>query len=296
MTTEDRTQCIVTWENVAQSGGGSDQTFQAVLNRNGTITFNYKQMEEGWSNGVIRLSNSSTVITTNLINNATSLVETNVTETKTVITNYSGHYPVLEAGPSIYTTNITVYYATTANRQAIHFTPSAGQQIITAAPLTGTVPAGETVSILITGNARSLTSNGSNSVTNETRLGFNHSGWVTNITAIATNILIGTVTTPADVIFIATNSADSAYSDPSGDQMEAMWGGNPLVTSTQNTDGSRTISWAAPDDGLSRTYNVYYTTSLTTPWTWMATVENGTGHVDNEHNEEPVIFYKVTVE
>jgi hypothetical protein len=172
------------------------------------------------------------------------------------------------------------YYRTQVSKVALCFSPVSGPKMIHTSPLSGMIPTGQSTNILVTGDARSLNKNGTYDVTNRTTLAFNYAD-----TAIS-----------SDVIFIATNSADSAYSDPSGDQMEAMWGGNPLVTSTQNTDGSRTISWAAPDDGLSRTYNVYYTTSLTTPWTWMATVENGTGHVDNEHNEEPVIFYKVTVE
>jgi len=98
---------------------------------------------------------------------------------------------------------------------------------------------------------------------------------------------------------------------------------HPVISGQVNPDGSRTLSWPAPGDTLSwpapgdtlswpapgdtlagpasgdtlsLTYAVWYTTSLGDPWTLLDTVKNFTRYVDDQHNNEPVIFYKVTVQ
>ena len=98
-----------------------------------------------------------------------------------------------------------------------------------------------------------------------------------------------------DVSFNALNSLESTIATPA--VRAAMWGSdNPVVSSVLNADGSRMLSWPAPADTLSRTYTVWFTTRLTSPWQLLAEVKNFTEYVDDQHNDEPVIFYRVTVQ
>jgi hypothetical protein len=154
-------------------------------------------------------------------------------------------------------------------------------RIITFSPVSGTVAAGETADIVLRGDARSLTAGApANSVTNSTSLQFSYE----------------TSTAVSAVQFIATNSVETTFNPA---VQADMWGtadGSAIVTSDTNADGSRTLSWPAANDTLSRTYTVWHTTSLSSPWEWLATVVNGTVYIDGANNTEPVIFYKVTVE
>jgi hypothetical protein len=79
-----------------------------------------------------------------------------------------------------------------------------------------------------------------------------------------------------------------------------MWGSdNPVVDSTLNADGSRTLSWPEPTgDDLSRTYTVWYTTNLSEDWIFVDTVKNDTIYLDDDsvRMAESVIFYRVTVQ
>jgi hypothetical protein len=106
-----------------------------------------------------------------------------------------------------------------------------------------------------------------------------------------------------DVTFVATNSADSVYpvvsfaSDPVAAAL--LWGtdGDALVSCLQNDDGSRTLSWSpAIEDTWSREYSVWYTTSLSSDWELLISLQDVTSFTDSEHNDEPAMFYKVTVE
>lgn len=64
----------------------------------------------------------------------------------------------------------------------------------------------------------------------------------------------------------------------------------------QNRPADSLLSWDAPLDGLPRTYNVYYKISLTEPWILLDTVIGETEYSDTVHFNEPVIYYKMTVE
>jgi hypothetical protein len=270
----------VIWENMAQSGGGSNQTFQAILNRDGMIRFNYKKLESGWTNGMIRLTDSSALssVMGSLSNASTTVTSTNYVYQTNVVEIVPGFF---ETDVVVVGTNVVKTYTATANNQSLEFTP--GQlRIISASPLSGTLPAGGTTNVLISGDARSLTGDGPNTVTNSTTLTFNFQGGSTN----------------AGVVFIATNSADAAFSALSADAMESMWGADPVFTSQQNPDGSYLLVWPMADDGLSRVYKVWFSTNLITGWdpTPLATLTNGYSYVDTVHTNEPVIYYKVTVE
>lgn len=154
-------------------------------------------------------------------------------------------------------------------------------KIITFSPTFGVIPAGETADISLIGDARSLTGGGTNDVEVSTRLIFTH----------------GDNAPSVDVTFIATNSVETTY--PAEAAIAAsMWGTDEVavVSSKTDADGSRALSWPAPDDPLSRTYIVWYTTSLSHPWTTLAVVPNQISYVDTAHNDEPVVFYKVTVQ
>jgi hypothetical protein len=272
-------QCTVTWENMAQSGGGSDQTFQAVLNRDGSIRFNYEQLGSGWSNGAIYLADASGTVNGTLSNSSTAVTSTNYTYvTNYVLIKKIGPAEVWDYVTECTGTNIVTAYNATANDQSLDFTPGK-LRIISASPVTGTIPAGGTTNILITGDARSLTPGApANSVTNSTTLTFSYAG-------ISANAL---------VTFIATNSTTAAYA--SAEALADMWGADPVFTSQQNADGSYTLSWTQADDGISRTYRVWYTTSLSSPWVKLEPpVVNGTSYKDIPRNE-PAIFFKVTVE
>jgi autotransporter-associated beta strand protein len=273
----------VTWENMKQSGGSADQTFQAVLNRDGVVRFNYKQLGSGWSNGVIRLSDASGSVYGTLSNASTMVTTTTITPI------YSNKVEVTTIGQSTFivtnsvkiseTTNVVTTYKATANNQALEFTPGQ-RRIISASPVTGTIPAGGTADILITGDARSLTGGGVNGVVSSTILTFGYSGQYSDV----------------PVTFTALNSTETDYPAVNLVTMENMWGADPVVSSQQNPDGSRTLSWPAADDGLPRTYTVWYTTSLSSSWISLTTIVNGTDYLDSAHSDVPVIFYKVTVE
>jgi hypothetical protein len=254
------------------------------LNRDGVVRFNYKQLGSGWSNGVIRLSDTSGSVYGTLSNASTTVTTTTITPI------YSNEVEVITIGNYTVTvtnsvkigatTNVVTTYKATANNQSLEFTPGQ-RRIISASPVTGTIPAGGTADILITGDARSLTGGGGNDVINSTTLTFNYSGQSNNV----------------DVTFIATNSTETAYAALSPLAQADMWGTpDPVVNSRQNADGSRTLSWPPADDGLPRTYTVWYTTSLSSSWIPLTTIVNGTGYLDSAHSGVPVIFYKVTVE
>ncbi|MBI9021168.1 MAG: hypothetical protein JEZ10_07945, partial [Verrucomicrobia bacterium] len=374
----------VTWEKLVQPGGGEDQTFQAVLNRDdGTIRFNYMQLTGNWRDGVIRLTDGTTVAGT-LINDDTieRIEEIPVIET-TYVTNQIGNYVQIFKVETVVGTNTVITYTENANRQSLEFAPGQSR-IITFSPIFGTIVVGATADITLVGNASSLTEGGGNTVTNDTLLTFcaesvqpleqtlvsasDQYEWIRSVSnsdewylarlgGVApriprpTNVYINgayraektpgelawqtwgwgnndpgvidfdtiyirsdnvdwdpddrpadyirkkphSVTESTAVTFTATNSLETAYPAPA--VVKAMWGTDePVVKSQQNSDGSHTLSWPAAQDDLSRTYNVLYTTSLSDPWTLLDTVKNATSYVDDQHNNEPVIFYKVTVQ
>ncbi|MFA7256524.1 MAG: autotransporter-associated beta strand repeat-containing protein, partial [Kiritimatiellales bacterium] len=263
---------VVIWQNMRQPDG-SNQTFQAILNRDGTIQFNYQTMTGLWYDGTIQLSDPAETVTGTLINASTSTTETNYVRTIiSIVTNsvtINGRTEILDITTNsvITGTNVVVTCNDTANRQSIVFTPGQSQ-VIYASPTTATVPAGETADVTICGDARSAGTGIYN-----TTLTFTYSGLSTN----------------SSVTFTATNGVI----DPSD-----IWGGDPAVFTQKNANNSYSISWQTPSDRSSRIYKIWYTTSLSTTWSNIATVTNNYRYVDSDpvRNAAPVIFYKVTVE
>jgi hypothetical protein len=147
----------------------------------------------------------------------------------------------------------------------------------------GSLSVGQTAIISLKGNATGLTDDGSNDVDFSTDLTFNYEGGSPSV----------------GVTFTATNSVEVAYPAFSATALAiaaATWGtDDPVVSSTLNPDGSRTLSWPAAEDNESRVYSVWYTTDLCDGWTLLGSVTNATGYLDDEHMNEPVIFYKAKV-
>lgn len=271
------TRFTVTWESMNQFGSADDQTFQAVLYRDdGTVRFNYQKLTGNWTNGVIALTRNSSGTEATLINDDTSTATTNVTYEIEYVTNWIGNaYFVTEEVVGT-NTEVVVTFSENASLQSIAFTPGQ-EQIITFSPMTGTVPVDASSEISLVGDARGFS--GSDDVVSSTTLAFIHEGGTNEV----------------DVTFTATNQTASAGA-PWAVQT-AMWGSDdPSVSFEQNADGTRTLSWPAPADSLSRTYTVWYTTSLAEEWKFLKAVENSTSCIDAVHEDEPTIFYRVTVE
>jgi len=169
-------------------------------------------------------------------------------------------------------------YAENIIGKSIEFVPGK-VRVITFSPSSGTVLPGQTAGITLLGDARSLTAGGTNSVLASTVLRFTYPSRTNDVT----------------VTFTATNSATSVFTSPA--VRAAMWGtDNPVVSSEQGASGSRTLSWPAAEDEYSRDYAIWYTTRLDGTWEKLATVKNSIRYVDDQHNDEPVVFYRVTVE
>ncbi|NOU35972.1 MAG: hypothetical protein HOO88_04305 [Kiritimatiellaceae bacterium] len=307
-------QLVVTWENMNQSGGGSNLTFQAILNRDGSIRFQYQYLTgDIWPSTVIGVRNTSTFTQPASLSNDTTTAlfkvytytVTNVYDT--IVTN-------------VIATNFVTLYRKTIGEQALYLQPS-NRVVITADPTSGALPVGGTQVIEIFGDARSLSPDGSNNVPVNTTFDIYHLGLLpgTNITTnvvggvtnITTNLVIKTTSTPVSVLFIATNSVESVFSsldsdeDGMSDVAEVLAGTDEAsadsvfgMSVVQSPDGSRTISWPKADDNLPRTYTVLYTTDLLSGWTLLYRDDNFSSYTDTdaERANLPVIYYKVTVE
>jgi hypothetical protein len=267
-----RTRLVVTWENVAQPGGGEDQTFQAILYRDGSIRFNYDDLGAGWTNGAIGVFGYDDVTGT-LINDETVSIEETPITAITYVTNTIGNYTQVKEVETVVGTNTVTNYTASISRQSLEFTPGQAK-IITYLPVWGTIPAGQTAAITLKGNAGSMIAGESFS----TDLTFNHEGGSALV----------------DVTFNAVSSVMSSAASLA--VAASTWGtDDPVVSSTLNSDGSRTLSWPSAKDSESRVYSVWYTTALIDDWTLLGTVTNATTYLDDEHIDEPVIFYKATV-
>jgi hypothetical protein len=267
---------VVTWQNMMQYGQSTnlDQTFQAILDPNGDITFQYQEL-----NGSKRWP--TTLIGVRDTDNRTSRGDIRISADYTTNTVIDGF------GKTLYVE--TNYVETVSNRVA-SFVPKT-LQVIRYSPGSGTVdPNGGTATITIVGDARTLGTGGANDVTNNATLNILHNG--------ATNALA--------VTFIATNSSDTAYArsvslDSDGDGLddddERIAGTDPQDSGSVFTPKvSRgalgpVLSWPYADG---RTYTVLYTTSLMESF---QTLVSGlqTGTYTHETNE-PVIYYRVVVE
>ena len=243
---------VVTWENMALNGGGEDQSFQAVLYRDGSRSYNYKRLTD-----------------------VQSLIYSELLTTQVVYTVGSDTFIAEEGTFSFEGETNRVTELSQVSIETVPVVP----QVIRFSPYAGTLEPNETTNIVLRGDARSLTAGGTTNAVVETTLTFSYAD--TNAQSFVT--------------FTATNSVESAFAEPV--VRSAMWGTDrPVVSSALSTDGSRTLSWPAPNDDLSRAYTVWFTTSLSRSWEFLGRVENATSFVDDVHVDEPVIFYRVTVE
>lgn len=274
------TRCVVTWENVKQSGGGEDQTFQAVLCRDGGILFNYRQLTGNWPDAVIELMTDAGAVVGSLSSTSTVVTTTNIIPIMAYQTNWIGNAFTVDEVQVGVETNILTEFVETVNRQSLQFSPGR-PRIISFIPAQGSIHAGGTALIKLRGDARSLSPGGSEDVDESTVLNFACGPLITNYNV--------------NVTFSATNSVETSYSL---DVTRAAWGTEelPLICSEQNEDGFRTLSWPAAQDELSRRYNILFATRLDGSWLPLATVSNTEHFIDTQHAEESVIFYKVTVE
>lgn len=307
---------VVTWENMYQADGGANQTFQAVLYKNGTIRFQYYHISGStWPFAEIGLRDTGSRTKKASLAFAGAPYD-GASGNMMVVTNLQGYYTTNYDARTFVVTNtvVSTNYSEVVTGEAILFTPAAGSSVITVYPVSGTLPVGGSTNITIYGDARSLTSGGTNDVFASTIFGINYPGYVpgTNITTnvvggvtnITTNTVIGTVSSPVSVMFLATNSTTTAFpgllADSNGDGYtdlnELMFGSDGVVTVTQGADGSRTLSWPKPNDNISRTYTVWYTSDLMSGWTWLADLPDGYSYRDAAHADFPVIYYRVTVQ
>ena len=295
-------QLVISWENMAQTFAGVDQAFQMILNRDGTITFQYKYLDgsDVWPGAIVGLRDSGGDWTTSA--HLLFPDQESIPGTVTVTTNYNTTTNWMKWDGSItnwahpdYDTEIITIIGTnvvttpheTVEEQAIMFYPSE-RVVITVNPTYGTLPFGETNFHTVYGDARSLAAPGGETVPVNTTFDIDY----------------GFGTEAVSVLFIATNSADAGYSplstDSDGDGMsdvgELMFGSDGVVSVEQNPDGSRTLSWPEPDFSADRNFIVWYTTDLTSGWNELVQLGNTTSYTDTEHADEPVIYYKVTVE
>lgn len=274
MTNLGKTKFIVTWENMVEPKEGGRQTFQTILNRSGAIQYNYQSLGAGWTNGVIQVVSGTNSYAATLVNDTTVTTNTVVTDASYWTSKTNGNIMVDGTYVSQYTTNVTVSYEASVSRQSLRAI-SAVSQIITASPLTGTILPNTTAAITFRGDARNLTAVGDTTSAFE----FIYEG--------------GTNSVP--VTFSATNSVATGADAPV--IADSMWGtDNQDVVSVVNADGTRSLSWPAAGDSLSRTYTIWYTTDLSGEWQWLAAIDNDTTYVDTAHNDAVAIFYKVSVE
>jgi hypothetical protein len=291
-------QLVVTWEN----SGENDQTFQAIISKNGIIRFQYQTLSGDWPGSYnLIMDTTNRFLIASLLNETTTVTTTNIIRT---ITNMAFNTPQY-----LVTTNITVSNNATIRSQAIRFTPK-NPIVLSVEPVSGILPVGGTNIIKIIGDARSLTSGGTNNVNVNTIFGVNHpgSGLVTSVVSGVTNIAPPNVVKPVSVLFRATNSMEAGFStldsdeDGMSDRTEALAGTDEFNADSvfgmgvvQNTDGSRTVSWPKADDNLSRTYTVRYTTDLMGEWTVLYSNDNFYSYTDSAHADVPVIYYQVIV-
>ncbi len=181
-------QMVISWENMSQTSAGVDQTFQMILNKNGTITFQYKYLDgsDVWPNAVVGLRDSGGGWTT-----PAHLLfpdQDSVPGTVTVTTNYNTTNYWMKWDGSItnwahpeYDTEIIVTNGInvvttpheTVEEQAILFYPS-NRVVITTDPTYGTLPVGATQVIDVWGDARSLTSGGTKPIFTDTTFTLYH--------------------------------------------------------------------------------------------------------------------------
>lgn len=215
-----------------------------------------------------------------LVTDRNSSVE-DVYETVSVTNDWIGGVIPVVSTTNVYVGKQTNYQPTITSR-TLAFRPGE-TGLISYSPVAATLPAGATGQVILKADARTLEEND----TLEATLLFSHPGGESS----------SDVTFTATAAAASSAAAPSAAAMPAAEQRAAMWGADhPVVSSLMNADGSRLLSWPAPADNLTRTYNILYTFDLTEKWKLLDTVTNATTYLDAIHHDEPVIYYKVTVQ
>jgi hypothetical protein len=174
--------------------------------------------------------------------------------------------------------------------------------VISYTPNSGSIAAGSNAAITITGDA-SNQSGGPGTISTNTTL------------SIFCNAVEGgpnTLTNRLDVRFTVTNSLETVFvraaagdSDGDGilDDQERIAGTDPqnagsvFTPAIERTDTGVSLSWPPPQDGVQRTYIIYFTTNLMSAagWNYLATVTSGTTY-STAHSNASLIYYKITVQ
>lgn len=100
------------------------------------------------------------------------------------------------------------------------------------------------------------------------------------------------------IVSIALNAYIGAASTSTAVSLENAFGSDDTAISINKDDatGANVISWADPDDSMSRTYQIWYKTDLSAAdWTYLDEVTNGTSYLDEAHIDVSPIFYRVSV-
>ena len=272
---------VVTWENVKQYGlnGGSDLTFQVILTPDGNITCQYKFLQGGpWPTTVVGGWRD-------LIDGAGQYGDGNI------ILPGDGS-PVTNAISGM----VRTQYVESVSERAFALQDSENR-IIRYAPTGGSVPAGGTAEIAITGDA-SNQSLGDNAATANTVLTISHNASGSPDTLDVTF----TATNSQETVFVPLAAADDSDGDGMADDAERIAGSDPQNAGsvftpkvTRSPEGA-VLSWEEPLDGLQRIYKVYWTVNLLDPWMYLDTVTTGTSYVDGRNINETAVYYKVTAE
>jgi hypothetical protein len=269
--TEER--LVISWENLSEYGfgSGSNLTFQAVLTPDGQIRYQYELLDgTRWPMTVIGLRNTAAAVT-----------------------------PASVVTPADWSTvtgsvgQVITQYVDRITERAVSFGLTE-DPMISVLPTDGTVAPGERFEVTLLADASRL-STGSGSVTNQVDLSIVHNG------ASSPDAL--------SMVFTVTNTATASASeliDRDGDGMSddaERIAGTDLLDANSfftpqmfRTEFETILSWPSAGEDGARIYKIYWTPDLMRSWTLLATVTNSSAYADTEHQDEPVTYYKVTVE
>jgi hypothetical protein len=294
MRDDEATKFVVTWENMHHYyNGASNLTFRAIINRDGTIQFEYERLAGSnyWpyvSMGLRDRFSYDSPVLISLSNETTTVITTNY-----VLAVTTNKYDV-GVVTNIVSTNLVRQYRNVIEKQFVNLAPDVdtNRVIVTASPLTGYLPVAGSQLITVYGDARQLVpaATQTNVVTYDTLLSISYApGLVRTLGAS----------------FVVTNSENQNYpfaaadqdGDGRSDNAELLFGSDGVVNVIQNPDRTRTILWDSPIvPSLTRKYTVWCSTNLMAGWTAIGSVTNLTQFTDRDHADVPVIYYKVTVE